>query len=377
MGSALPRITDVRPILLRAPISTPVRMAVGQLQARQAVLVAIDTDAGLTGIGESWVNYPSWGPVERLATITQGLRPLLVGEVVDDPVRLWHRCVDALHRLALQWGAIGPIYQAISGTDLALWDLAGQIAAVPIWRLLGAPRQDRVPAYASGLGPDGVGQQALSAVAAGFGAVKLKVGFGRDTDERNLAAVRTAIGPATLLTDANQGWTLPIAAAMRPALTAAQAASVEEPFPADDEPAWREARRALGLPLAAGENLYGRRQFERWFDQGLLDVVQPDVCKCGGITAARDILGLAATRSLRQAPHFFGSAVGLAATIHLFAALPPEQRTLVEYDINPNPLREELLTEPLWLGAGTLRVPQGPGLGVALREAALAAYGVH
>ncbi len=377
MGGPLPRISDVRPVLLRAPISTPVRIAVGQLQARQAVLVAIDTDAGLTGIGESWVNYPAWGPVERLATVAQGLRPLLIGEVVDDPVRLWRRCGDALHRLALQWGAIGPIYQAISGADLALWDLAGQIAGVPIWRLLAAPRQDSVPAYASGLGPDGVAQQAATAVAAGFGAVKLKVGFGRDTDERNLAAARAAIGAGMLLADANQGWTPETAAAMRPALTAARAAWVEEPFPVDDEPAWLEARPALGLPLAGGENLYGRRQFERWFDQGLLDVVQPDVCKCGGLTAARDILGLAASRGLRLAPHFFGSAVGLAATIHLFAALPPEQRMLVEYDINPNPLRGELLTEPLWNGAGTLRVPQGPGLGVVLREAVLAEYGVH
>ena len=352
-------------------------MAVGQLHARQAVLVAIDTDAGLTGIGESWVNYPSWGPAERLATITHGLRPLLVGEAVDDPVRLWQTCVDALHRLALQWGAIGPIYQAISGVDLALWDLAGQIAGVPIWRLLGAAPQANVPAYASGLGPDRVAEQAAQATAEGFPAVKLKVGFGRQVDETNLSAVRAAIGTATLLTDANQGWTVAAATAMRPALAAAQAAWVEEPLPADDEAGWQELHGVLHLPLAAGENLYGRRQFAHWFDQGLVDVVQPDVCKCGGITAARDILALAAARGLRLAPHYFGSAVGLAATIHLFASLPEHQRLLMEYDINPNPLREELLTAPLWNGAGMLAVPQGAGLGVTLSKSALTRYRVH
>lgn len=204
MTPNVPRITDVRPVLLRAPIAAPVRMAVGRLQARQAVLVLIDTDAGLTGIGESWVNYPGWGPVERLAAITHGLRPLL---------------------------------------------------------------------------------------------------------------------------------------------------------------------------LAGGENLYGS-QFERWFEQGLLDIVQPDICKCGGLTAARSILDLATRRGLRLAPHYFGSAVGLAATVHLFASLLPGQRILAVYDINPNPLREELLTEPLWAGKGTLRVLQGTGLGVTLARAAITRYGV-
>ncbi|HEV7214889.1 MAG TPA: mandelate racemase/muconate lactonizing enzyme family protein, partial [Chloroflexota bacterium] len=319
--SIAPRITNVRPILLRAPIIAPVRMAVGQLQARQAVLVLIDTDAGITGIGESWVNYPSWGPLERLATITHGLRPLLLGEPIDDPVRLWHKCVDALHRLALQWGAIGPIYQAISGVDLALWDLSGQIAGVPLWQLLGAPTQAQVPAYASGLGPDAVEAQATAAMAAGFRAVKLKVGFGRGADETNLAAIRSAIGDGTLFTDANQGWSLEQARSLRPALVAAQAAWMEEPFPADDDPAWQAAKEVFGLPLAGGENLYGV-QFERWFEQGLLDIVQPDICKCGGLTAARRILAAAGKRGLRLAPHFFGSAVGLAATIHLFASLP-------------------------------------------------------
>jgi L-alanine-DL-glutamate epimerase-like enolase superfamily enzyme len=351
-------------------------MAVGQLQARQTVLVLIDTDAGLTGIGESWVNYPSWGPAERLATITHGLRPLLIGEEVDDPVRLWRKCVGALHHLALQWGAIGPIYQAISGADLALWDLAGKIAGAPVWQLLGAAQQASVPAYASGLGPANVEQQAADAMAAGFGAVKLKVGFGREVDERNLLAVRAAVAEATLFTDANQGWTPDTAAAMRPALAAARAAWIEEPFPADDDPAWQSAQESLGLPRAGGENLYGRRQFERWFDQGLLDVVQPDLCKCGGISASREILALAAERGLQLAPHFFGSAVGLAATIHLFTALPTRYRVLVEYDINPNPLREELLTEPLWTGNGMLRVPEGAGLGVTLDQGTLAHLGV-
>ena len=361
------RITDVRPIPLRAPLERPVRMALGEMHWRNGVLVEIDTTAGLTGLGESWVNFPAWAPAERLATITEGLRPLLLDEPVDDPRRLHRKLVGTLHRLALQWGAVGPIYQAISGVDIALWDLAGQLAGAPIWQLLGAPRQDSVPAYASGLGPDDPEDQAARAVAAGFGAVKLKVGFGRARDERNLAAVRAAIGSTPLFTDANQGWGLDDLRQMAPMLASAGARWIEEPLSVDD-PDWDDVGEAVDLPVAGGENLYSQGDFARW-SGGRLQVLQPDVCKCGGITAAHAILS-AAPPNLLLAPHYFGGAIGLAATIHLFAALPEHRRALVEYDVNPNPLRETLLEEPL-LAAGRLRVPDRPGLGVTVNQKVL------
>jgi len=367
MNSLIPRITDVRPIPLRAPLERPVRMALGEMRWRNGVLVEVETTAGVTGLGESWVNFPAWAPAERLATITQGIRPLLLDEPVDDPRRLHHKLVGVLHRLALQWGAVGPIYQAISGVDIALWDLAGKLAGVPVWQLLGASRQDSVPAYASGLGPEDPDEQAERAVASGFGAVKLKVGFGRAVDERNLAAVREAIGEVPLFTDANQGWTREDVRQMAPLLVAAGARWLEEPLTVDD-PDWDDLASVVNLPVAGGENLYSQRDFARW-GAGRLQVLQPDVCKCGGITAAHAILSRAAPDHL-LAPHYFGGAIGLAATVHLFAALPEGRRALVEYDVNPNPLREALLEEPLLL-AGRLRVPDRPGLGITVNRRVL------
>ena len=348
-------------------------MALGEMRWRNGCLVEITTDAGVVGIGESWVNFPAWAPAERVATITEGIRPLLIGETVDDPRRLQRKLLTRLQRIALQWGAIGPIYQAISGVDLALWDLAGKLEGVPVWKLLGAPRQDLVPAYASGLGPDNPGEQAQAAVEAGFAAVKLKVGFGRERDLANLEKVRAAIEDCPLFTDANQGWSLDEARAMSPALAEAGARWIEEPLSVDDD-AWDEVGQVFPMPVAGGENLYGAREFSRWLEGGRLQVLQPDVCKCGGITAAYDILTSPSAAQARLAPHYFGGAVGLAATIHLFAALPIERRVMVEYDINPNQLRESLLDEPLLVG-GQLRVPDGPGLGIKLNDRALAELG--
>lgn len=362
MSTSLPRISDVRPIPLRAPLDRPVRMALGEMGWRNGMLVEIETTAGVTGIGESWVNFPAWAPAERVATITQGLRPLLLDEPVDDPRRLYQKLVGTLHRMALQWGAVGPIYQAISGVDIALWDLAGKLAGVPVWQLLGAARQESVPAYASGLGPDDPEGQAARAIEDGFGAVKLKVGFGRARDERNLLAVRAAIGGLPFYTDANQGWSLAEARDMAPLLSAVGARWIEEPLAVDD-PDWDALGNVFGLPIAGGENLYSRRDFARW-GRDRLQVLQPDVCKCGGITAAHAILSDADPNTI-LAPHYFGGAIGLVATIHLFAALPGDRRVRVEYDVNPNPLRETLLADPL-LDRGCLRVPDQPGLGVAL-----------
>ncbi|HLH75013.1 MAG TPA: enolase C-terminal domain-like protein, partial [Chloroflexota bacterium] len=163
------------------------------------------------------------------------------------------------------------------------------------------------------------------------------------------------------------------ARAMSPALAEAGARWIEEPLSVDDD-AWDEVGQVFPMPVAGGENLYGAREFSRWLEGGRLQVLQPDVCKCGGITAAYDILTSPSAAQARLAPHYFGGAVGLAATIHLFAALPIERRVMVEYDINPNQLRESLLDEPLLVG-GQLRVPDGPGLGIKLNDRALAELG--
>ncbi|MCL4544217.1 MAG: mandelate racemase/muconate lactonizing enzyme family protein [Chloroflexi bacterium] len=369
-------VTDVQPLVLRVALREPIYTAFGRMDARTCVLVRVETDVGITGIGESWVNYPSWAPTERIATLTQGLRPLLIGLRLTHPRDLWQHCVSHLHVLALQWGAVGPIYQALSGIDIALWDIFGQAQGAPVWQLLDGASYAEVPAYASGLAQrrqSDVGQLAARLVEDGFSAVKVKIGFGREVDEHNLRDVRAAIGHATFLADVNQGWTLHTAQETAPLLEDLGVFWLEEPLPVDDRAGWTALRASTALRLAGGENLYGTTQFDDWAVQ-FLDVVQPDICKCGGFTAAAAIFARSSAPGRLLAPHYFGGAVGLAATIHMFAALSSSQRFLVEYDVTANPLRDELLDEPLLVRPGILRVPDSSGLGIRLNDKAVAQW---
>ena len=149
------RVTDLRVIVLAVPLEQPVRTSFGSMASRNGVLVEVETEDGLVGLGESWCNFPAWGPVERRATLEQGVRPLLLGQDASDPAAVTTDLLRRLNRLALQTGARGPIYQAVSAVDIALWDLKGQHEGQPIYQLLGAGETvESLPVYASGLGPD-------------------------------------------------------------------------------------------------------------------------------------------------------------------------------------------------------------------------------
>src|SRR6266540_2019907 len=147
------RAVDLRPLLLSVPLDQPVRTAFGAMTHRHAILVEVLTDEGLVGLGESWSNFPAWAPAERLATVEKGVKPLLVGQEIDDVPAVTRRLLAQLEPVGRQWGARGPIYQAVSAVDIALWDLKGQALDKPIAALLADAPQETVPVYASGLGP--------------------------------------------------------------------------------------------------------------------------------------------------------------------------------------------------------------------------------
>lgn len=371
------KITDVSTVVLKAPLGErKVRMSFGHMDERSTLLVLVKTDSGLVGVGESWINFPSWGAEERVATIHHGLRPLLIGEDALNISGIWNRLWRNLNRLGLQWGALGPIYQATSGVDIALWDLVGKMLNVPLYKLLGGADSVHVPAYASGINPDNAEHDAVKAVEQGFSRIKLKVGFGRDVDMRNVAAIRRAVGDGVkIAVDANQAWSRSEARKMAGLLAEFDVEWLEEPIPCDDREGLKDLRRESSVPLAAGENTYGVKNFVQLLTDGAVDIIQPDVTKVGGLTEARTILHLARTYGVPFCPHFFGSAVGLAASAHLFASSPGG--IAVEVDVNPNPLRERLLEEPLRIVDGELYLPDGPGLGVTLRAQTVDKYRVH
>ena len=367
-GTGLPPVPIARVTFraLRAPAGDGLAMSFAPLRQRSAALVILETADGLAGVGESWVNHPPWALAEREQTIQQGLAPLLTGQDARDPRAVHARLLRELLPVARQWGAPGPIWQAISGVDIALWDLLGRAAGQPACVLVGGARiRERVPVYASSLGPDAVSEQAAACRDAGFSTVKLRVGFGRGTDLANLRAARQAAGDAvTLFVDANQAWDLDEAIGIAPELRRHGVTIVEEPIAGDRLEELEEFHRRTGLLVATGENTYGARALAPYLASPAVAIVQPDVSKTGGLTEAFEVCRLAAGTGTAVWPHMYGGAIGFAATLQLAACGPDVGQ--VEYDVRANPLRDPLLIDAPAPAGGVIGLPGGPGLGVEL-----------
>ncbi len=357
------KITRVETISLAVPLQEPLSFSFGLMTHRKSCLVHITTDAGIEGWGESFVNHPYWALEERQITIARAIAPLLVGENPLEVGRLWHKMSGQLNTIGLQAGCRGQLLQAISGADLALWDILGKYKNMPIYELLGGKFISEAPVYASGLGPKNPEVGAAAALELGIRAVKVKVGFGEKTDVRNIRETRKAIGPqGRLMIDANMGWQPQEALRMADLLAKYRISWLEEPCSCEEPEHLAYVTANSPIPVSGGENVYCRDGFRKAFSAKLFRIAQPDVTKTGGISEMRVICDMAAAWGLPWAPHFFGNAIGLAATLHLFAALPGG--ITVELDATPNPLRSELLCEPIVIKDGVVPIPTAPGLGV-------------
>jgi L-alanine-DL-glutamate epimerase-like enolase superfamily enzyme len=362
--AAAPRIAAVAPLLLRLPLERPLLGPFGRLDARPNLLVEVATDTGAVGLGEIWSNFPPWGCQERIEIVRHVIAPLLVGQALDDPARLYDLMQARLRLLANQWGAPGPVHQAIAGTDIALWDAHARAHGAPLAALLrggGAPTS--VPVYASGVAPPGVPATIAAARARGHRRFKVRLAFGFDTDCATLRDGRAAAGAAPLMADANQTLDAAGLARLAPVLVEAKLEWLEEPFPVDDREAYRTWPRGLGVPLAFGENARGDDGLAEVIGLGA-DVVQPDITKTLGITGGLRVGRAVVAAGRRLCFHMYGGAVGLYASAHLSAAIPGAD--WLEMDAMPNPLLDDTLTAPPVVADGALRLPDGPGLGIAL-----------
>jgi L-alanine-DL-glutamate epimerase-like enolase superfamily enzyme len=324
------------------------------------ILVRITTDEGVVGWGES---FALGAPTAVCAVIREALTPLLVGEPPTDLERL----VDRLHRHTLLFGRRGLGMFAISGVELALWDLAGQLRGVPVYELLGGLAQPRIPAYASLARfdrPADVARAAAAAVAQGFRGVKL-----HQTDVASVAAARQAVGPGTaLMLDVNCPWSPAEAIRMGRALAPYDLAWLEEPvWPPEDYQGLARVAAALDTPIAAGENEATAFGFREMLRAGAADILQPSPTKVGGLGEARKIATLAAADNVSVVPHSFYFGPGLAAALHLAAATPG--MAWVEWPMGE--LATPLLAAPIRPVDGWLAPPAGPGLGGRPTEAAL------
>ena len=370
------KITDVEPIVLRLA-QVDVTRADG---TQDAFLVRIHTDEGIVGVGEAdtapllartIVDMPSSHSLAR------GLREVLVGE---DPLRidrLWQR----MFRASDHYGRRGAALHVISAIDIALWDLAGKVAGRPVSELLGGRRVGEVPVYASEVmpaTPDEVREIAGRTVEAGYTALKLGWGpLGRDLafDEQLVRAARGELGRGrSLMLDGGRAYTVKRALELLRRVDEHELYWFEEALQPDDLDGYARLTASATVRIAAGEADETLAPFRALVEQGHLDVLQPDLARCGGFTVARQIALLERSSSVEIVPHCFSSGVLVAASLHYVATL--ERPTWSEYSIAQSPFVNGILVQPFALRDGRLAVPTGPGLGIELDEEVVARYRV-
>jgi L-alanine-DL-glutamate epimerase-like enolase superfamily enzyme len=363
------RITDVEAIVLRQPT------VVGDIAdgSQDDLVIVVRTDEGIEGVGEVDSSPEVARAVVHAPTshaIAASLRDLLVGEDPLEVERLW----DKMYRGVIYYGRRGVAIHAISGVDIALWDVKGKALGKPVCELLGEVRRDRVRAYASRLMPDTEGET-REAVAElreqGFTAVKLgwgPLGSDPEHDVRLARAAREAGGDGVdILIDAGLGYGADAQTAIRVGreLEELGVSWLEEPFEPDEYEAYAELADAIELPVAAGEQDVTRWGFRELIERGRVDVVQPDVTRVGGITETLRIAQLAAERGRKTVPHAWKSGIIKAASLHVNAVLP--EALFQEYCVARTPINERLTVQRLPVEAdGCVAVPREPGLGVEL-----------
>ncbi|MEM7498590.1 MAG: mandelate racemase/muconate lactonizing enzyme family protein [Pseudomonadota bacterium] len=372
------KIASVHTHRLVHRLETAFESASARFETRDHLLVEIACDDGTVGWGECL------GPAVLNAAVVEAYAPHLLGRDPLETEILW----QALYHRFRDQGQRGLSLTALSGIDIALWDIKGKRFGVPVSTLLGGRVREDVAAYATGgFRPAGGDRAACVAAecagyrAEGFEATKIKIGFDLAEDLATIRAVREAIGPGMrLMIDANHGYDVTEAIALGRAAAAYDIDWFEEPVLPEQLGAYRAVRAGQPIPVAGGETWHGRFGFRDPFETRCLDIAQPDICGTGGFTEMRRIADMAALHGIRLVPHVWGTGVQLAASLQFMAAhLPDPPRPeplapLLEFDRTPMPFRKAILTRPIEHDRGRVRVPEGPGLGIEIDRDALARF---
>lgn len=379
------KITDVKTICLRYPYETPIADGCNVCTKRESFLILVETDAGITGIGEAATFGLPLSIYREVAD--QIMKPLLVGE---DPCII-ERLSERLLWCCYAGGRKGIVRGVASAVDIALWDILGKVSGKPVYQLLGGSTR-KVKAYASagfyspGKGLDGLKREMEGYLRQGYRAFKIKVGrtcenrdrivqympsqemvIRQEEDLDRVRAVREVIGPeACLMLDMNNTWGVDTVLQTADFLEEMSIYAIEEPIRGDNIEGYRQIRGALKKTLiAGGENDQGLDRYQQVLSENMLDIVQANLGWSGGFTEVRRIAAMCLEQGKVFAPHSFFSAVLTAANIHLAAALPNVR--FIESEENPNPLRTELLTEPMERDADMAYIlSDKPGLGIEL-----------
>ena len=347
---------------------------------RTSHIVEVETDEGVTGWGECFgpgnIAFANKGIVEKV------IQPIVLGMQALDRDVIWHK----VYNLMRDHGQKGMPLQALSGVDIALWDIAGKAADLPLYKMIGGAHRDKVEVYGYGmmLRPENINslisrfkEESAEIKEMGFKALKMKVGVGPKDDIKLIEAVREGIGDNfRFMVDANHGYTTHDALYVGRAMEEFSPYWFEEPVAPEDLDGYRELRAFLKVNISGGEAEFNRWGWRKLLESRGLDIAQPEVCALGGISEYLRVLALCHSHFTPVVNHVWGSAIAVAVNLHLLAAMPPlpgglfPWEPMLEFDTTHNHFIDDLLTVSLDIknqvknNNGTVSLPNGPGLGV-------------
>jgi len=368
------KIIDVTVHVIKSKLDKPFAFSQGWVNERSATLIEIKTNEGIAGWGEAFCQGLE-PPEISAAVIENALKPILLEQCPLDIEVLWHK----MYSTTRDYGRKGSVISAISAVDIALWDIAGKYYNEPIHQLLGGAFRNKIKPYATGfyrLKGEGeanrLAEEAISHYENGFDHMKVKLGFGIEDDLKCMESIYSALKNknVTLMIDTNHAYGRSEALLLGKQLEDYRLRWYEEPVVPEDINGYSDLKSKLNIPIAGGENEHTLFGFKSLFESNAVDIAQPDIGSCGGITGAKQIINLAHSFGVEVNPHVWGSAIAQAASIQVIASIPLThfsifaREPILEYDQSSHPFRRELLTSPIELVNGMINVPKGKGLGI-------------
>lgn len=370
------KITNVQAIVLKLP-----EISSAADGTQDDLIIIVETDEGITGYGEVDTSpYVGKAVVDAYMShgTCYGLREVVTGTDPFDYEQTWKNMYDKTY----YYGRTGPVMHVMSGIDMALWDIMGKASGKPVHKLLGGSYTNKVRAYASALMPENEGEvkrMVEQYVSLGYTAIKLgwgPLGYDVHFDIGLIKTARKAAGDTVeLMIDIGKRYRLKPAMYVAKALEQLNIYWLEEPLPAEDYEGYKRLTESTTMRIATGEEESGRVAFARLINETHIDVVQPDVSRCGGLTEAKKIATLAADKNILCVPHAFKTGVLVAASIQLIAAIP--HAPFLEFSVTESAIRKELLLNPFVQKDGFVDVPQSPGFGIELNPEVIRKYGVN
>ena len=373
-------VSEIKTHIIETALSEPFHWAIGEAVKRGSCVVEVITDTGLVGWGECF------GPARPASAMIDAYKPWVLGA---DPLatdKIW----QDLYASFRDQGQKGVPICAISGIDIALWDIKGKYFNAPIHQLMGGPIRTEVAAYATGTYRKRTGdpieyiiEEVLGYKDEGFSAAKLKVGFDVDKDASLIEAVRNAVGSDFgLMLDANHGYDSIDAIRLAQRVEHLNLIWFEEPVPPENLEGYLAGKASTSIPMAGGECEYTRFGFREILKSGAIDYLQPDICAAGGLSECKKIADMANAFGVRVVPHVWGTGIGLSAGLQLLSVLPhnPPGRQpwepMLEFDRSEHPARQAIMSSSIDHENGVVQIPTGPGLGIEIDRNALASFTV-